>query len=93
MMIVILIIDDGDLRPLGMEFLDLGHVAAGIAERDEFEFRFAFRAMCRVELDVHFLARGAAAAEVPVDQQVRLDLIDIEFFVNADEFFAHGCLL
>ncbi len=93
MMIVILIIDDGDLRALDMEFLDLGHVAAGIAERDEFKFRLALRTMCRVELEIHLLARGAAAAEIPVDQQVRLDLIDEEFFINTDEFFAHGCLL
>ena len=30
MMVVIFIIDDGDLRPLDMEFLDLGHVCPGL---------------------------------------------------------------
>ena len=93
MMSVILIINDGGLRPLGMEFLDLGHVAAGIAERDEFEFRFTLRTMRGVEFDVHLPARRATAAEVPVDQQVRLDFIDIEFFINTDEFFDHDFLL
>ena len=93
MMSVILIINDGDLRPLGMEFLDLGHVATGIAERDKFEFRFTLRTMRGVEFDVHLPARRAAAAEVPVDQKARLDLIDMELFVNTDEFFAHECRL
>ena len=45
------------------------------------------------EFDVHLLAGRAATAEVPVDQKMRLDLIDIEFFVNTDEFFAHRCRL
>ena len=72
-----------------MQLLDLGHVNPGVTERDEFELRFTLRTMRRVDLDVHLLARRAAAAEIPVDQKMRLDFIDIEFFVNTDEFFAH----
>ena len=88
-MVVILVIDDGDLRPLGMEFLDLRYMRSGVAERDELELRFAFRAMGHVELNIHLLAIRTASAQIAVNQKVGLNLMDIHFFINTHQFFSH----
>ena len=56
MMVVILVIDDGDLRPLGMEFLDLRYMRSGVAERErrrDVQILDIFQDVASVRIDAH----------------------------------------
>jgi len=64
-----------------------------VAETDVLEFGLTAGAQRHVDLDVDRIAIGALARNIAVNEQLFLDGVQIDLFINTDKPVGHGGII